>query len=46
MRPTIIIWTVAIIVFIIISRVCNSNTLVDIDNNYNNPNRQYVAGSP
>jgi len=46
MRPTIIIWTIAILIFIVISRVCNSSPEQDRDNNYNNPNRPYVAGAP
>jgi len=44
MRPTIIIWTIIILIFIIASRVCGSKT--DNVNNYNNPNRPYVAGCP
>lgn len=45
MRPTIIIWTIAIILFIVISRVSNSSTQED-DKNYDTPNRSYVAGAP
>jgi len=44
MRPTIIIWTIIILIFIIASRVCDSKP--DNVNNYNNPNRPYVAGCP
>ena len=44
MRPTIIIWTIIILIFIVVTRVCGSKT--DNDNSYNNPNRPYVAGCP
>ena len=42
MRPTIIVWTIIIIIFIVISRVCGSK----VNDCYDNPNRPYVAGCP
>lgn len=44
MRPTIIIWTIIILIFIVVTRVCGSKA--DSDNSYSNPNRPYVAGCP
>jgi hypothetical protein len=41
MRPTIIIWTIIILIFIVATRVCGSKV-----DDYNNPNRPYVAGCP
>jgi len=46
MRPTLIIWAIVIIIFVIVSRICNSSPQADNDNNYNTPNRPYVAGAP
>jgi hypothetical protein len=44
MRPTIIIWSIVILIFIVVSRTCSSKA--DNVKSYNNPNRQYVAGCP
>jgi len=41
MRPTIIIWAIIVVIFIVVSRVCGSKA-----DDYNNPNRPYVAGCP
>jgi hypothetical protein len=41
MRPTLIIWTVIILIFIVASRVRGSKA-----DSYSNPNRPYVAGCP
>jgi hypothetical protein len=41
MRPTIIIWAIIVVIFIVVSRVYNSKA-----DDYNNPNRPYVAGCP
>jgi hypothetical protein len=46
MRPTIIIWTIAILFFIIMRKVCSLPVVIDKDSNYNTPNRPYVAGAP
>ena len=43
MRPTIIIWTVIILIFIVFSKVTSSKADVK---SYSNPNRPYVAGCP
>jgi len=41
MRPTIIIWSIIILIFIVATRVCSSKA-----EDYSNPNRPYVAGCP
>jgi len=42
MRPTIILFAIVIIMFIVVSRFCGSK----VNDSYDNPNRPYVAGCP
>jgi len=44
MRATILIWTIVILTFIVLSRVCNSED--DRSSHYDNAKRPYIAGAP